>query len=132
MYFRREGNGALASPGDELAYAPCLPPTEPEALELLGHKLSGLAPALSDLTVRRAWACLRTFAPDRNLVLGRDPRVRGLCWLAGLGGHGMTLASAAAELLSADVVEGQEVPFGLSVRRLLEDADLLAAGAPPR
>lgn len=123
VYFRREGNGVLASPGDEEPFAPCVPPSDPEALSLLGHKLASLAPSLSDVTVRRAWACLRTFAPDRNLVVGRDPRVKGLAWLAGLGGHGMTLATAAAELLTDDVVNDREPPASLSPRRLLLSVD---------
>ncbi len=118
VYFRREGRGALASPGDEQPFEPCIPPTDPEALELLGHKLAELAPALGDVTVRRAWACLRTFAPDRNLVIGRDLRVPGLAWLAGLGGHGMTLATAAAELLREEIVDGRAPPEGFAPRRL--------------
>lgn len=123
VYVRREGAGALASPGDEEPFAPCLPPTDPEALALLAHKLSSLAPSLADAAVRRSWACLRTFAPDRNLVIGRDPRVEGLAWLAGLGGHGMTLATASAELLARELTSDDEVPTSLSPRRLLDGPD---------
>lgn len=120
VYFRRESGAALASPGDEEAFAPCLPPTDPEALSLLARKLASLAPSLANLGVRRSWACLRTFAPDRNLVIGRDPRVEGLAWLAGLGGHGMTLATAAAEILARELLANEAVPSAFAPQRLLD------------
>ena len=41
-----------------------------------------------------------TFAPDGELVIGPDPEVAGLTWLAGLGGRGMTIGPAAGELLA--------------------------------
>ena len=68
----------------------------------------------------RAWACLRTMADDRELVIGEDPRVRGLFWIAGLGGRGMTCGAAAAELLARFMV-GLPHPRTrtLSVARLL-------------
>lgn len=105
VYYRPESGGALASPCDEDAYGPCIPPESPKALELLAEKLARVAPALSDASVRRAWACLRTFAPDRALVAGPDPRVRGLFWLSGLGGHGMTAGVGAGEL-AAKLLQG--------------------------
>lgn len=55
-------------------------------------------------------ACLRTFAPDRTLVVGLDPDVSGLFWLAGLGGSGMTVGVAAGELIP-DVIAGREHPL---------------------
>jgi D-arginine dehydrogenase len=122
VYVRPESDGVLASPCDETPSAPCLPTTDDESLGLLGERLARLAPALSEARVRRAWACLRTFAPDRNLVVGADPRVDGLWWLAGLGGHGMTLATGAASLLVQEIGGGQPVPAAFSPARLLEGA----------
>jgi D-arginine dehydrogenase len=101
LYYRPESGGVLVSPCDS---DPCLagvpPPTE-AGLELLAKKLARLAPRLADASVRRAWACLRTFTPDNAAVVGPDPRRQGLFWLAGLGGHGMTGGVAAGELLAA-------------------------------
>ncbi|MFZ9889183.1 MAG: NAD(P)/FAD-dependent oxidoreductase [Myxococcota bacterium] len=120
-YFRPEGQGVLASPCDEEQSAPCLPASSPDALNQLAERLSTLAPRLATATVRRYWAGLRTFAPDRNLVVGRDPRVRGLSWLAGLGGHGMTLAVAAAEHLTRELVrESDPLPEWSPARLLAE------------
>ncbi len=105
-YFRPESGGVLASPGDAEPWPAEDPPSDTRALELLWQKLKVMAPLLSGARVRRAWACLRTFAPDKLSVVGADPRVDGLFWLAGLGGHGLTAGVAAGEVLAAAVVDG--------------------------
>ncbi|MEJ6390611.1 NAD(P)/FAD-dependent oxidoreductase [Gymnodinialimonas ulvae] len=53
--------------------------------------------------VTASWAGLRTFAPDRNLVIGTDPADPAFLWNAGQGGYGFQTAPAAAGLL-ADLV----------------------------
>ncbi len=53
------------------------------------------------------WAGLRSFAPDRALVLGRDPAVGNFVWCAGQGGYGFQTAPAASRLL-ADLMNGQK------------------------
>lgn len=122
-YVRPESGGVLASPCDEDAHAAALPPVRPEALELLAARLCRLAPGLASAQVVRSWACLRTFAPDREPVVGEDPRVRGLAWLAGLGGHGMSAGLAAAELLAL-ALHGRAPPLAavLTPARLLVHA----------
>ena len=52
------------------------------------------------------WAGLRTFSPDRVLVIGRDVRERDFFWLAGQGGYGFQ-SSAAASQLAADLIGGK-------------------------
>lgn len=52
-----------------------------------------------------SWAGLRTFAPDRTLVIGRDRREPAFFWLAGQGGYGMQ-SSPAASRLAADLIGG--------------------------
>ncbi len=103
VYFRPEPGGVLASPCDEDPWPAGVPPTSPEALERLEARLARTAPRLAAARVRRAWACLRAFAPDRGLVAGADPRVRGLVWIAGLGGRGMTCGLALGEVAAAAV-----------------------------
>lgn len=51
------------------------------------------------------WAGLRTFAPDRAPVIGRDPREPAFFWVAGQGGYGFQLAPAASQLV-ADLLGG--------------------------
>ena len=53
-----------------------------------------------------SWAGLRTFAPDRNLVIGPDPQDAHFIWCAGQGGYGMQSAPAASQFL-ADLVTGR-------------------------
>lgn len=52
------------------------------------------------------WAGLRTFAPDRCLVLGRDAQVSDFIWVAGQGGYGFQSSPAASQLV-ADLVAGR-------------------------
>ena len=68
------------------------------------------------------WAGLRTFSPDRVLVIGRDARDPAFFWLAGQGGYGFQ-SSPAASQLAADLIGGRAT--GLS-------ADLVAALDPAR
>lgn len=68
------------------------------------------------------WAGLRTFAPDRTLVLGPDAQDPSFIWCAGQGGYGMQSAPGASQLL-ADIVGGR----ASSVPK-----DVLAALAPQR
>ena len=119
IYFRPESGGLLASPCDEQAWPAEPPTTDPMALELLATKLARLSPALTNSRVKRSWACLRTFAPDRAAVLGRDPRIEGLAWTAGLGGFGMSVGLAAGELAARSLLDEAVTPEALSVERLL-------------
>ena len=68
------------------------------------------------------WAGLRTFAPDRVLVIGPDKRDPSFFWLAGQGGYGFQ-TSPAASLLAADLIGGRNPHLG---------ADLVAALSPAR
>ncbi len=107
VYFRPESGGILASPCDERPTQPSIDPVEEaDAKDALADKLQRLAPSLLERGVRRSWACLRTYAPDRLPVLGRDPRAEGVAWFAGLGGQGMSICLAAAEVVAADVAGG--------------------------
>ncbi|MBV7407522.1 FAD-binding oxidoreductase [Maritimibacter sp. DP1N21-5] len=69
----------------------------------------GLAAFEEDMTapVERMianWAGLRTFAPDRLLVIGPEPDAPGFYWMAGQGGYGFQSAAAAGRLLAARVL----------------------------
>jgi glycine/D-amino acid oxidase-like deaminating enzyme len=110
LYYRPESSGLLVSPCDGDPWPAELPPPSQAGLELLARKLARTVPRLADASVRRAWACLRTFAPDGAAVVGADPRLAGLHWIAGLGGHGMTGGLAAGELLAA-VLTGHDHPL---------------------
>ena len=78
------------------------------------------------------WAGLRTFAPDKSLVIGFDPSAEGFFWLAGQGGYGIQTAPAAARLAAA-LALGQEVPPELAAQGLEADSvsPRVSAGAIP-
>ena len=67
-------------------------------------------PALAQLPFSEGWSGLRTFAPDRRPVLGRDPALDGLWWTAGLGGFGVSCSYALGETVAAWMRE-QETPW---------------------
>jgi glycine/D-amino acid oxidase-like deaminating enzyme len=98
FYFRSEGDGLLLSPCDQTPADPGMPSTDPAAAEMLADKLARQAPGLGNLSLRKAWACLRTFAPDRRPLIGADPDLPGLFHVSGLGGFGMMTSAAVGEL----------------------------------
>ena len=72
---------------------------------VLAEGLARYEPYVTGPVVRMEanWAGLRTFAPDRALVIGEAPGHPGFFWMAGQGGYGFQTAPAAAALL-ADLV----------------------------
>jgi D-arginine dehydrogenase len=67
------------------------------------------ATTLGIRTVSSQWTGLRTFAPDREMVIGEEPEVPGFFWLVGQGGTGIQTSPAAGALLASEVT-GSELP----------------------
>lgn len=116
FYLRSEGDGLLLSPCDATPAEPGSPSADPAAAELLADKLARHAPGLGNLSLRKAWACLRTFAPDRRPFIGADPDLPGLFHVSGLGGFGVMTSAAVGELaarrllgLAPDWIEAKAV-----------------------
>ncbi len=103
FYFRPESGGILASPMDEEPMEPC--DARPDELQVArtADLLARFTPRITPRRILNKWAGLRTVAVDHAPVVGEDPSVEGLFWLAGQGGHGMEtsplLSSIAADLL---------------------------------
>jgi D-arginine dehydrogenase len=113
FYFRPDGPHVLASPADETPSEPCdARPDEADVARAIERV--NLATTLGIRSVVTAWAGLRTFAADRVPVMGYDPDVPGLFWLAGQGGYGIqtapALARLAAGVLRGDVLPSREAP----------------------
>lgn len=72
--------------------------------------------------VETNWAGLRSFAPDKTLVLGPDPDTPDFIWCAAQGGYGFQTAPAASQLV-ADLVTGAKPVI---------DADVVAQLRPER
>lgn len=108
FYFRPESGGLLICACDTVPISPELGETvDPDIFALLDAKVARWIPAVSDLPALRLWAGMRTFAPDNKFVIGPDPRLEGLFWVAGLGGHGMTCAPAVGSLAADWIADGR-------------------------
>ena len=98
FYFEPEGPGLLVSPAEETHVEPHDAQPDDMAIarsvdtlaEVLGIQVRG---------VRSRWAGLRTFAPDRQPVVGPDDAAEGYHWLVAQGGAGIKTAPAMAALL---------------------------------
>jgi len=115
FYMKPEGAGFIASPADAVQQPPAdaRPRMDDVATAL---DLVARFTTLPVRTIRSAWAGLRTFAPDRSMVLGPDPAADGFAWSAGFGGFGIMAAPAAARAVVSLIDVG-----------LLPD-DIVAAG----
>ncbi|MEM9757095.1 MAG: FAD-binding oxidoreductase, partial [Pseudomonadota bacterium] len=104
-YAKPDAGALLVSPAEEDP----LPPQDAWAEDLVIAE--GLARYQAHVTIpvtrpTTTWAGLRSFAPDRQLVIGPDPDDPAFFWLAGQGGYGMQ-SSPAAGRLTADLLAGR-------------------------
>ncbi|HET9480366.1 MAG TPA: FAD-dependent oxidoreductase, partial [Candidatus Polarisedimenticolia bacterium] len=106
VYYRPAGDRLWLCACDEEPHPPGSPEPEPGAEAALREKLAAAFPALARVELPSARACLRTFAPDRRYVIGPDPALPGLFWVAGLGGSGATAGAAVGELAAERLLRG--------------------------
>ena len=116
LYFAPESGRLLASPMDEVPTDPC--DAQPDELEIaLAAQRIEERTTMRVARIAHKWAGLRTFALDRQPVVGFAPDAPGFFWLAGQGGFGLqtspVMARAAASLIGGaswpleDVTEAQ-------------------------
>ena len=106
-YFKPDGSQLLCSPADETPSPPCDARPVDVDIALAIERINDMT-TLGIRSVRSAWAGLRTFAPDRAMVIGPDPDAETFVWLVGQGGTGIQTAPAAAQLAAA-LVRGEEL-----------------------
>ncbi len=111
LYFAPESGGLLVCPMDEEPMAPCDAHPEERVVAEALDRLARLAPPLAPRALRRRWAGLRTFVPDRVLVVGEDPQVRGFFWLAGQGGCGIETSPAVGQIAADLLLDGRTERF---------------------
>jgi D-arginine dehydrogenase len=105
FYLKPEGALLLASPCDETPSPPCDATPDELDVAVAIERVMG-ATTLEIRHVRHRWAGLRSFVADRMPVIGLDPEIAGLCWLAGQGGSGIMTAPSAARAAAALIVDG--------------------------
>ncbi len=112
FYFKPDGSQLLCSPSEEVLTEPGDPRPQEEDIALAIDTINEMT-TLGIRTVRSAWTGLRTFAPDRSMVIGEDPLAQGFFWLVGQGGTGIQTAPASGRLLASLLIHGA-VPADLA------------------
>jgi len=100
LYFAPESGRLFASPMDEVPDEPCDARPDEYDVALAAHRVEQRT-TMQVKRVRSRWAGLRTFAPDRHLVAGFDPRCLGFFWLAGQGGYGLQTSPVMAKVVES-------------------------------
>lgn len=103
FYFKPDVGRLFVSPGD----ATPSPPMDAFAEDIdvaLGVERLESATTLRVRRIRRSWAGLRTFAPDRAPVVGMAGK--GFFWLVGQGGYGIKTAPALSRTAASLILHG--------------------------
>ncbi|MGE3165801.1 MAG: NAD(P)/FAD-dependent oxidoreductase [Planctomycetota bacterium] len=119
FYFRPLGDAELLwSPCDDRDATGEPARSDAEAPAWLAAKLQRSLPAAAALPVTRTWAGHRTFAADGRVMTGPDPRIHGLHWAVGLGGHGVAICMALGRRVAWGVASGAgriEAPYRVRI-----------------
>ncbi len=104
FYFKANADGSIwLSPHDETpAIAGDVVPEELDIAAAI-HRFEQVT-NWQVSTVQHKWAGLRSFAPDRLPVIGRDADRSAFFWLAGQGGFGIQTAPAIAQLAASQIL----------------------------
>ncbi|MGI9528406.1 MAG: NAD(P)/FAD-dependent oxidoreductase [Acidimicrobiia bacterium] len=106
FYFKPERTVVMGSLCEETP----MPPhdVQPEEIDVaLAIDRIQAATDLSIPHVKRTWAGLRTFAPDRDPINGFDADVGGFYWLAGQGGFGIMTSPAMGRIAAGQILDGE-------------------------
>lgn len=114
--------------GGQLMVSPCdATPVEPHDAYSDDFKLAEGIAAYERLIdhnvtrIERSWGGLRTFAKDGNPVVGFDPEVEGLFWLAGQGGYGIQSSPALSEV-AAHLLHRKGIPPDIAKHGITAEA----------
>lgn len=99
-YFKPDGEQMLCSLAEETPSEPMDAKPAMEDVALAIDRINQ-ATTLAIRTVNSEWAGLRTFSPDRDLVIGEESTAPGFFWLVGQGGIGIQTAPAYGALLAS-------------------------------
>jgi D-arginine dehydrogenase len=113
FYFKPEAGGKIwLSPHDETPTLPCDAAAEEIDVALAIDRFEGVVDWKIE-KLEHKWAGLRSFAPDRLPVVGRDAKMPAFFWLVGQGGFGIQTAPAMAQLAASLIIEGLAPPKGV-------------------
>lgn len=123
FYFRPEARGLIWSGCDIADAVEGDTAVRPDTVAAIREKAARLIPSAASLPIDRSWAGLRTMTEDDRFAVGPDPRLMGLAWMAGLGGHGMAVGPAAGRILAQLLTGDTDTlinPALIGVDRLLD------------
>lgn len=103
FYFKPDGVQILCSLAEEEPSPPTDPAPRIEDVALAIERINA-ATHLGIRSVNSQWTGLRTFAPDREMVVGEEPAAAGFFWLVGQGGTGIQTSPAYGALLASQVL----------------------------
>jgi D-arginine dehydrogenase len=112
FYFRPDGPQLLCSLAEETPSPPTDSRPEMSDIALAIDRINE-ATTLGIRSVNSQWTGLRTFAPDREMVIGEEPGSPGFFWLVGQGGTGIQTSPACGALM-ASLVTGSPPPTDLA------------------
>ena len=112
FYFKADGVQLLCSLAEEEPSEPGDARPRMEDVALAIDRINATT-TLGIRSVNSQWVGLRTFAPDRDLVVGEEPTAPGFFWLVGQGGTGIQTSPAYGELLACQVLD-VELPRDLA------------------
>jgi D-arginine dehydrogenase len=111
FYFKPDGVQILCSLSEENPSEPTDPQPRMEDVALAIERINE-ASSLGIRTVNSQWTGLRTFAPDREMVIGEEPAASGFFWLVGQGGSGIMSSPGYGALVASQVL-GEPMPEAL-------------------
>ncbi|MFT7601160.1 MAG: D-arginine dehydrogenase [Acidimicrobiales bacterium] len=101
-YANPDGSQFLCSPADETDSEPC--DARPEEVDIaLAIERINSSTTLGIRGITSSWAGLRTFSPDRAMVIGPEPEHPNFIWCVGQGGTGIQTAPGSGQLV-ADLI----------------------------
>lgn len=104
FYARPESGGMLMCACDQEVVAPDECSIDPQMMECIAEKAARLLPRVTDAGCAHLWSGMRTFTEDESFLIGPDPSVDGLHWVAALGGHGVTCSVGVGRLAAAHLL----------------------------
>ena len=110
-YYMSEAGKLMGSSADEVPSAPCDAQPEEYDIALAAYNIES-ATTLEIKHIHHKWAGLRTFAPDRQPVVGWDPSNLDFFWLVGQGGTGIQTAPALSQI-AAGLATREPIPADL-------------------
>lgn len=127
FYFKPDAGKLMVSPADEDPSPPY--DAWPDDMDIAeGLRRFERAVSMPVTRVERRWAGLRTFAPDRNPVVGFADDPRRFLWLAGQGGNGVQTAPALSRL-AADLCLGRDPALAQGVLSAMAPGRFAQGGA---